>query len=116
MNYYIHHVPGRLRVRIPGLKSNVAAGQDLKRALLEVAGISEVELNPRTGSVLVHYDRRRETAQAIMDVLQRQPMWGVQEFGDSLTRIGQKVAKFVAAHVFEAVLERAVVAAVAALL
>lgn len=116
MNYYIHHVPGRMRVRIPGLKSNVAAGQDLKRALIEVAGTSEVELNLLTGSVLVHYDRRRETAQAIMNVLQRQPMWRVQESGDSIVRIGQKVANVVAARVLEAVLERAVVAAVAALL
>ena len=41
MNYYIHHVPGRMRVRIQRLKSDVAAGQDLKRALIEVPGISE---------------------------------------------------------------------------
>jgi copper chaperone CopZ len=116
VNHYIHHAPGRTRVRIPGLKSNVAAGLALKRELLEVAGISDVELSIRTGSVLVHYDRRLETARTIMDVLQCQPAWGVQEVGGSTLRMGRKVAKIVAARVFEAVLERAVVAAVAALL
>lgn len=127
MHNYMHHVPGRLRVRIGALKGNPVAVRDLRRALQALAGVTEVEINPLTGSVLAHYDRRPETASAILGALRQQACWErpdslravaatVQRTPAGVQPLGSKIAQKVAVHVFEAALEKAVIAAIAALL
>lgn len=56
MTHHVHHVPGRLRIRIPGLKRNSEEARVLTKALSGVSGIRSVETNLLTGSLLVHYD------------------------------------------------------------
>lgn len=57
---YLHHVPGRLRVRMPGVKRNPPAARAVERALMTAqAGVTKVRANPLTGSVTVHYDIAR---------------------------------------------------------
>jgi len=51
-----HHIPGRLRLKVPGAKGNPAFLDQVRAALTSVEGVSEIEVNPVTGSVLVHYD------------------------------------------------------------
>ncbi|MFP4477702.1 MAG: HMA2 domain-containing protein [Desulfatibacillaceae bacterium] len=56
MGYYVHNVPGRLRVKSPAFKGNAAKGL-AARALLEgIPGTREVSVNELTGSVVVNYD------------------------------------------------------------
>lgn len=55
MKYYLHHVPGRLRVRIPALRNNGVKIDEVK-GLLHVNGSRNVAVNPLTGSVTVTYD------------------------------------------------------------
>lgn len=55
MEYYIHHVPGRLRVKIPILKHKPAAEREI-RDLLDLYGVDEIKIQTVTGSVVVHYD------------------------------------------------------------
>lgn len=52
----IHHIPGRVRVRLPGARGNHALLRQIKDSLAPQPGVQRVEVNPATGSLLVHYD------------------------------------------------------------
>jgi len=56
MTDYMHHVPGRLRVRAKSLRCNSAARATTLRKLQAQDGIRSVRLNPKAGSVTVFYD------------------------------------------------------------
>lgn len=56
MTCYIHHVPGRLRIRTPMVKNNKTAAEEVKELLLSSAGVDDVAINLITGSCLVTYD------------------------------------------------------------
>jgi len=58
MSYYMHNVPGRLRIKSPLLKRNNDAGDELKKALSTIQGVAAVDFNPTTGSLLVNYNHR----------------------------------------------------------
>lgn len=57
MSYYLHHVPGRMRVKIPLLKNSPATASELQQHLQELDGIEQVLVNTVTGSVLIYYNR-----------------------------------------------------------
>lgn len=69
MTHQIHHVPGRLRVRVPAIKRSGETSERLKRALQAVPGISGVEPNLMTGSIVVHYDPQSTSAASILAIL-----------------------------------------------
>jgi hypothetical protein len=54
--HIVHHIPGRLRLKVPGAKGNAIFMDQVQAALGSVDGVREIEVNPVTGSVLVHYD------------------------------------------------------------
>src|SRR5580704_2636799 len=54
--HIVHHIPGRLRLKIPQAKGNAAFLDQVKTALSPIQGVRGIEVNPTTGSVLVHYD------------------------------------------------------------
>ena len=56
MNQYVHHVPGRLRVRVPSIKGNLAEASSLEKRIRAQRGVKNVQTSSLTGSVLVHYD------------------------------------------------------------
>lgn len=51
-----HHVRGRIRVRLPKAKRDHATLERVKRAISPMHGVKNVDVNPSTGSVVVHYD------------------------------------------------------------
>jgi hypothetical protein len=53
----VHAIPGRVRVKIAGLKENADLVREVQGRLSAVQGIQRVEVNPITGSVLILYDR-----------------------------------------------------------
>ncbi len=55
---YLHHVPGRLRVRSAKVKRDAARAAELERWLRSIPGVTGVFLSVLTGSVLIHYDVR----------------------------------------------------------
>jgi hypothetical protein len=69
MNYYVHHTPGRLRVRIPDVKGNPHKGKRVERLFEDVEGIDNVTLNALTGSVVVNYDTDMTGSEAILKIL-----------------------------------------------
>ncbi len=60
-------VPGRVRLHLPGWK-----GEDreaLENHLRRIRGVESVQANPRTGNVLIHFDRRVGDETALLSEL-----------------------------------------------
>ena len=53
--YVHHHIPGRLRLRVPGAKGEEDALREISSAIARAPGINQVEYNPVTGSILIQY-------------------------------------------------------------
>lgn len=51
----VHHVPGRMRLRISALKGNRSLANQLKQQIATLEGVERAEANSLTGSILVHY-------------------------------------------------------------
>lgn len=71
---YIHHIPGRLRIRIPALKNN-PQGIERVRSLLSVEGIDSFTASPLTGSVTVIYAPQRLDKQRLLDILKEDGLY-----------------------------------------
>jgi Heavy metal associated domain 2 len=54
--HVMHHIPGRMRVKVPHAKGNYQLLQQIQQSISPLPGITRVEISPATGSVLVHYD------------------------------------------------------------
>ena len=52
----VHHIPGRLRLKVPGLARAADGGAALRAHLAALHGVREVAVNPRADSVTVVYD------------------------------------------------------------
>ena len=65
MSYYIHHVPGRLRIQTACLRRAECRAR-LGKMLEELAGIDSHSHNDKIGSVLIHYDTTRLNADDIL--------------------------------------------------
>lgn len=64
--YVTHRTPTRLRIRVPARRHDAEWWQRVGAELREVPGISAVEINPLTASMLVHHDAGFEPARALV--------------------------------------------------
>ena len=72
MSYYIHKVPGRLRVKTPVVKRNKEVADEIRKTLSTVNGIATVDINLTTGSILINYNPKTVEDKDIVNTLQRQ--------------------------------------------
>src|SRR5690349_11372720 len=56
MACYVHHVPGRLRIKTLALKRNEPRARQIKCYLEEMRGVIDAEINILTGSIVIKYD------------------------------------------------------------
>ena len=56
MTDYLHHIPGRLRVRAKAFRCDPAVRGDTLVKLQALEGVNSIRLNPKAGSVTVCYD------------------------------------------------------------
>ena len=100
-----HHVKGRLRMRVPSAKGDLAALEAIKRTLTPLTGVHEVVVNAATGSITVHYDPKRHDDfhehltgdghhQDVMAVPEPPKLSEVDELEEML----EKEAEYLAAH------------------
>jgi len=68
MTYYIHDVPGRLRIRSPRVKKNEDTANKLENLLRQMAGVNNIDINLLTGSCLVKYDPATASRDDIVSV------------------------------------------------
>ncbi len=99
-----HHVPGRMRVKVPNAKGNDELLAEIRQTLVGVPGIHNVEMNGATGSVTIHYcpdthpelhasiDRHQEVFAVAAE--RRPPSTKL----DEMTHLIQEEAEFLAEH------------------
>lgn len=98
--YYIHQTPGRLRVRIPGIKGVEAAGEAITKILRDLEGVRLASVNTITGSVIIQHDPDSSSGD---DILERLAEHGLidadrmftndQMFSKAATRAGERLSK-----------------------
>lgn len=119
MSHYIHHLPGRLRVKSPGLKRNEREAARTRAHLDQLHGVQAAEVNTVTGSILIHYDAQQVGAQALIDTLRRLghiPTEQAQTWSYRGPGLAQKLSDAVVNKLIETALERSATALVAAIL
>jgi copper chaperone CopZ len=68
----LHAIPGRVRFRdLPEIKRNPACAETARAALAEIPGVSKVEANPTTGSILVEFDSAEVKAATLIGALRK---------------------------------------------
>jgi hypothetical protein len=63
--YVTHRTPSRLRIRVPARRRDAAWWQRVGAELRAAPGVSAVEVNPLTASILIHHDGSFEPARAL---------------------------------------------------
>jgi cation transport ATPase len=98
----VHHIPGRLRIRLPKSRRSPRLYRELQDFVQGLGGVRHVEINPTTGSILVHYEpesheqvRSMVHSAATSDEFQMPPGLGD---ADQLAETIEKEAEFLAAH------------------
>ncbi|MBI3803150.1 MAG: heavy-metal-associated domain-containing protein [Nitrospirae bacterium] len=71
MSYYIHQIPGRLRIKSPAVKRNPAKAEIVEGLLKSIDGVDSVAVNILTGSITIHYDQNNLQPEAILDRLKQ---------------------------------------------
>jgi copper chaperone CopZ len=71
MDYYLHHIPGRLRIKSGWLKKNQHLARQVECLLKSVEGVSSITTNLVTGSIVVHYDLRETSSENVLQALDR---------------------------------------------
>ena len=66
---YLHVLDDRLRVRLPELKVSPQRATRIEATLHGHAGVTRTEVNPLTGSILVHFEPGRTSAAEILALL-----------------------------------------------
>jgi hypothetical protein len=66
MSHYIHHLPGRLRVKSPHIKRNAHRADEARRHFSGLDGVLSAEASTVTGSLLITYDVNRVGAETLL--------------------------------------------------
>ncbi len=98
----VHHIPGRLRVRLPRARRDPQLLRDVQEFVQSLGGVQRVEINPATGSILVHYTpESHEEMRSMLQELAGEDTFGAPPgIGEAESLAGQILheADFLAAH------------------
>jgi Heavy metal associated domain 2 len=129
MSHYLHHVPGRLRLKTRSLKNSSAKAAEVRALFKQLPGIEAIEFNLLTGSMLVRYDAASITSAKILGFLvansvitsipEARPRPAAKLFDGSVRasiaeNLAQRLARSLADFVIEKVLQRAALALISA--
>jgi hypothetical protein len=65
----VHAIPGRIRLKVAGVRDNPTLAGELHQRLVSLQGVKKVEANPRTGSVLILYEAAAfASAEALQEI------------------------------------------------
>jgi copper chaperone CopZ len=121
MVQFIHHVPGRLRVKTATIKGRGIVADKAIAHLGGLEGITSVAANAVTGSIVINYDAAKIRADRVLDSLKQGGY--IQEVTDaafkqpaSAARIAGRVGDTLLTKLVETVVERSAVALIGALI
>jgi hypothetical protein len=131
MSHYLHHVPGRLRLKTRSLKNSSAKADEVRALFQQLPGIEAIDLNLLTGSMLVRYDVASITSARILGFLvahsvitsipEARPRPAAKLLDGSMEasiaeNLAQRLARSLADFVIEKVLQRAALALISAVI
>jgi hypothetical protein len=126
MSHYVHHVPGRIRIKTPHLKRNRSRAAEVQALLDAHEGIISREINILTGSVVIGYDKEITSAEQIMAAMKDNHHLANEarinkvasngKTAHTVSTVGDNLAKVVVGFVVEKALERSATALIGALL
>ena len=119
MTHYIHHVPGRLRVKTPVIKRNGSEAKYAKDLLEKTEGVLGIDVNIVTGSILINYDPLVGNGEAILGTLRGRGYLHHRVLparDQPVMHLGQRFSDILLNKVVETVLERSASALIAALI
>jgi hypothetical protein len=111
MAHYIHHVPGRLRVRTPRLKRDTLRTEAAEALLLTIEGVTAARANSVTGSITVSFQRDVVSADSILETLALHGYYQpelVQHADQQLPNMAERAGGVLGKALFGMVLEKAV--------
>ena len=71
MKYYIHHVPGRLRMQTQVLHENEKKGDEFIAAVKALKGVTDVEVHTVTGSAIILFDEKIISCEQIIGFVEK---------------------------------------------
>lgn len=71
MSYYIHGVPGRLRVKTPVVRGSQYKAEEVQQLLKTIRGIMSVTARTLTGSLVISYDPTIINQKEIVEFLKK---------------------------------------------
>ncbi len=123
MDYYIHNVPGRLRLRTPLVKGNRASAKHVEGLVKQLRGVDSADVNTITGSVVVHYCQKTISSDVILSALENEGLFDSakvvshdQYIHKSASKAGQVIGKFLFGALVEKAIENAGLALVRAMI
>lgn len=109
MPAHFHHVPGRLRVHVPGIKGNVPKAKAVEAYLSQLKGVFRVEGRPITGSLVIHYDASILDFQSLFAALPVEvPKSAARPSVPASTGITAKAARIAAGYAFDKAVEHGI--------
>ena len=115
MRACVHHIEGRLRIRLPELKSSPHNITEIAQAISTIFGVRSVQIKPLTGSVVIHYDHARTDLPALRAALGQVLQCQTLPLPPA-PNAGTAVADKVLSTVLEKLIERSAMALVGALI
>ncbi|MBO0734388.1 MAG: hypothetical protein J2P49_08770 [Methylocapsa sp.] len=112
MILHLHHIPGRLRVRLAKLRHNHRAAAALRAELLTIRGVKSVSINPYTGSILLHYYQNGFEPEMFWSALRRlgyidgRSLWAARGRTNQMRSIASETAHTAAKVLLSVLLER----------
>jgi hypothetical protein len=113
MTCFVHHVPGRLRIKIARLKHQEHRAEKIRNLFCGLYGIDKVSVNTLTGSVVLYYDPSVFSRDQLLNILKynnviesNQAIAFEEPVSESSTKIGMALGKAVFSWAVGKALER----------
>ena len=119
MAHYIHHVPGRLRIRTPRLKRDALHAEAVEAFVQTIEGVTAVRASSVTGSITVGYQRDVVKAETILEALALRGYYQpelVQHADQQLPAMASRAGDLLGKALFGMVLEKSALVLIGAIL
>jgi copper chaperone CopZ len=104
MRYYLHYVPGRIRIETPVIHENPPAAAQLETFMKTVPGIKSVETEIITGSAVMYFDEKVLTKDRLITILEKHDYFRrdqAETLDQEIEEGAEKVIKVIADAVLE---------------